>query len=744
MGIFNQQPNYNQSYTTGKRGITGPQGPPGPKGVGFNLTSDGNYDVVNKKLVNVAEGTNSDDAVNKRQVDNELNKKADLTKSSAQVFQSRVQVPDFVLASHSVSDIVNLKHINNTFLSKISGGIMDNVIQFNPSVDNNKKQIHNLGSPQFNSSASNKKYVDDSVSNKLDKSGGLMTGNIDMNNKRIYNLAQPNDNNQPATKIWSENKFNNKIANLADPTSNNDVVNKSYVDTKLATKANSSVLQNVMRQTLYKADKAELNNYLKLDGTNSMTGDLNMSNNQITHLSDPKNATDAINKQYLEKSHVKPSHYNNEFKYLMTNRLAWTDLEPNNIDSFDITKIDNLMPQDGNYHQYNHKVLYTTIIKDQQGGYSYKMGINCYQLDKDKDHTLCIEILNSDYQLWHKSVATIDKTTSKGVSVAGFTVQKFSHRYTNSSGNTAYMYYIKIIVNFQKTVSGTFYSLDLYVNIPQTGIDINTYPKNWTNNWMIAYGVFGKVSSIDPQKTYDYHTAFDIKPTEVVYNVDLDMNRKKILNISPDRTINNSAATVKMVNDLEAKLSPHTKNNVYRKIFEEFYDLSDASIYKIQTRRFGVVFTGLLPNIYFANMFIANIEEGGLRIQNKPISLRLFGKKSFTLCVVMQLWLNRNMYIKTFMRDGADEMPHLIYDKTTKKLKLQTNGLTGSTNETSITVPNSFNGKRVVFWLTKKGTGGNFTVKASISNYSGTLTISSELASQSNYTFKISSEDTKI
>ena len=151
---------------------------------------------------------------------------------------------------------------------------------------------------------------------------------------------------------------------------------------------------------------------------------------------------------------------------------------------------------------------------------------------------------------------------------------------TNSGGNTAYMYYIKIIVNFQKTVSGTFYSLDLYVNIPQKGIDLNTYPKNWTNNWMIAYGVFGKVSSIDPQKTYDYHTAFDIKPTEVVYNVDLDMNRKKILNIAPDKTKNNSAATVKMVKDLETKLSPHTTNNAYREIFEEFYDFSDASIYK--------------------------------------------------------------------------------------------------------------------------------------------------------------------
>ena len=92
----------------------------------------------------------------------------------------------------------------------------------------------------------------------------------------------------------------------------------------------------------------------------------------------------------MKKSHVKPSNYNSEFKYLMTNKLAWTDHQA---DSFDITKIDNLMPQDGNYHQYNNKILYTTIIEDKQGGYSYKMGINCYQLDKDKDYTLCTEIL---------------------------------------------------------------------------------------------------------------------------------------------------------------------------------------------------------------------------------------------------------------------------------------------------------------------------------------------------------------
>ena len=542
---------------------------------------------------------------------------------------------------------------------------------------------------------------------------------------------------------------NNKITYLAKPTDDKYGVNKKYIDDnylKLSggTMTGHIILNNAVLTSQYQAISRSTGNAFFVQITNPyIYHQFNMVKNKIINLGDPTDGTNAVNKQYLEKLHVKPSHYNNEFKYLMTNRLASTDLEPNNIDSFDINKIDDLMPQNGNYHQYNHKVPYTTIIKDEQGGYSYKMGINCYQLDKDKDYTLCIEILNADYQLWHKSIATIDKTTSKGVSVAGFTVQTFSHRYTNSSGNTAYMYYIKIIVNFQKTVSGTFYSLDLYVDIPQKGIDLKTYPQNWTNNWMIAYGIFGKVSSIDPQKTYDYHTAFDIKPTEVVYNVDLDMNRKRILNIAPDKTKNNSAATVKMVKDLDTKLSPYTTNNAYREIFEEFYDLSDASNYKIIIGVSGIMVSGILPNIYFPRMDIANIWEGGLRITNTTLRLELFSKRNFTLCVVMRLWLNRSFSIKTLMSNGAYEKPHLIYDKTTKKLKLQTNGH-GSTNETSITLLNSFNGKRVVFWLTKKGTGGDVTVKASISNHSGTLTLSSALTSQSTYTFRIFSEDTVI
>ena len=68
----------------------------------------------------------------------------------------------------------------------------------------------------------------------------------------------------------------------------------------------------------------------------------------------------------------------------------------------------------------------------------------------------------------------------------------------------------------------------------------------------------------------------------------------------------------------------------------------------------------------------------------------------------------------------------------------------GATNETSITLLNSFNVKPVVFWLTKKGAGATPTVNASISNYFAALTLNSALASQNNYTLRIFSDDAII
>ena len=242
----------------------------------------------------------------------------------------------------------------------------------------------------------------------------------------------------------------------------------------------------------------------------------------------------------------------------------------------------------------------------------------------------------------------------------------------------------------------------------QAGSDLGVYPTNFNKYYLIAYGTLGETMDVDPNKTHDYHTGFDIQPTKVVYNVGLDMNRKKILNIVPDKSRNHSAATVKTVNDLGTKIAPYKKNNVYREIVEEFYDFSDASNYKLTLGASGITFTGINPNITFPQMNIAIFQEGGLRLQNQTLDLTLFSKKSFTICVVMQLRRNRSMSIKTIMSNGSYEKTHLIYDHTTKKSKLHTN----DDDEDSITVLNSFNGKRVVFWLTKNGTGFRLVVKA--------------------------------
>lgn len=59
MGIFNE-------HSTGQQFAKGVQG---ASGVGFNLTADGNYDMVNEKLTNVGSPTSNADAATKKYVD---------------------------------------------------------------------------------------------------------------------------------------------------------------------------------------------------------------------------------------------------------------------------------------------------------------------------------------------------------------------------------------------------------------------------------------------------------------------------------------------------------------------------------------------------------------------------------------------------------------------------------------------------------------------------------------------------
>ena len=260
MGIFNQQPNYNQSYTKGQRGMTGPQGPPGqpgpkgdqgiqgpkgdkgPKGAtgasgtGFNLTSDRNYDMQNKKLTNAAKGTDSNDVVNKKQMDDELAKKVDksgdtmsgvlnmgsnkitglanptlssdaISKSyleSKTPFGVRDGYSNFdcqqkVLFNNKINgndiDVVNVKWIKDRYLP-FSGGAMSG------NLDMNHKLLYHINTPVNADHAVNKEYVDNGLRNKLDKAGGSLTGDLNMSNNKIINVADPESDKDGATRGW--------------------------------------------------------------------------------------------------------------------------------------------------------------------------------------------------------------------------------------------------------------------------------------------------------------------------------------------------------------------------------------------------------------------------------------------------------------------------------------------------------------------------------------------------------------
>ena len=183
--------------------------------------------------------------------------------------------------------------------------------------------------------------------------------------------------------------------------------------------------------------------------------------------------------------------------------------------------------------------------------------------------------------------------------------------------------------------SGNRFFLHILVNIPQDGTDLAVYPRQFSGVYIITYGIMGTFSNIDPDKVYDYHTAFDIKPTEVVYNVDINANNKKILNIDLDRNTSNSAATVGMVKEL----IPHTVNNLYRKYFEEVFDFTDATNYELNRSSSGVVFNSLVSitgnptrNIGIPNRTIDDIKKEGLDVTGCNISFTPpIGITKFTL-----------------------------------------------------------------------------------------------------------------
>ena len=166
MGLFNEHST--ASSDTILSGVQGPPGPQGLQGIGFKLDSDNNYDMENKKLVNVKQGTNNNDVVTKSQLDSEIAKipSVDTTqfvlKSGSTMTGSLIVPKDNYPVQGNLNKVISYEAQREIFLSKKEGGKME------ANIDMNNNTIFNVKDPTQADQATNKKYVE----NQLEKKTG--------------------------------------------------------------------------------------------------------------------------------------------------------------------------------------------------------------------------------------------------------------------------------------------------------------------------------------------------------------------------------------------------------------------------------------------------------------------------------------------------------------------------------------------------------------------------------------------
>ena len=411
-------------------------------------------------------------------------------------------------------------------------------------------------------------------------------GNYDMTHKKLKNVGEGVESSDAVTKHQLETAINSKIntspslnnyvkkdspevaADLdmkgfaiknmkVTPADDASATSRKYVDGKLNTKAN----------------KRDLNDYLKLDGSNQMQGNLQMNNNRITNLPHPQvsdeaatkdyvtismnhlpslfldrqgkskmlgdlqmngkritgltnlpNADDeATNKKYvydnISKANIKPSHSpKNVFQYLMNDVNEWSS-------EYDV-KVENFFNLAESPHSWDKRVLNITPIKNGRN-YRFRLGLQMLRMKTNESYSLIVELYNRDYKTWQRQLTYVDGT---GMWVISSSTTKFQHQY-GSSGD---LYYSKTLIKFKKTSSSPPIFVYFTVHFDVNGGDMNTYPKEFKNQvYIIAYGIEGLTDHVDPE-VYDVHEAFEIDKTKMKMLVPLDMNGKKIMNTNYD------------------------------------------------------------------------------------------------------------------------------------------------------------------------------------------------------------------
>ena len=360
---------------------------------GLKLDVNNNYDIEGKRLANVGQGVDDDDAVVMQQIaslDTSFETKlTQLKADSLQIDGSSHMTGDLDLRGNKLINpgeiemnrklITNLNTDENNDLSAVN---MITLKKFHPDVpahthevtkDIDLKELFNVIQSKQRSLNELKTHYDSLVSfeevneNFLSRQEEFpMQTQLNMNHNSITNLKDPEFGGEAATKTYVddiETKLlsdvalelikkidigeidmkGERIINLGNPLYSSDAINTSYLHSFMSA-------------------------YLNTDG-GTMEGQIDMNNNKIINLPEPTSAKDAATKDFVEKSHVSQSGLpKNVFLYQMT------DVNESSSES-NIT-VTGIKDFPNTPHTLFKKAYHFTIGKNAQNEYNARIGFN--------------------------------------------------------------------------------------------------------------------------------------------------------------------------------------------------------------------------------------------------------------------------------------------------------------------------------------------------------------------------------
>ena len=473
---------------------------------GLKLDVNNNYDIEGKRLANVGQGVDADDAVVMHQMtslDTGLETKlSQLKADSLQVDGSSHMTGDLDLRGQKLINpgeiemnrklITNLDTDENNDLSAVN---MITLKKFHPNApapthevtkDIDLKELFNVVKSKQRNLSELKTHYDSLVSFEEVKENFLsrqeefpMETQLDMNH--------------------------NSITNLKDPQFGGEAATKTYVDSSISSVVSSTAGSIATR--------------LPLSG-GTMTGPLDMGTKSISNLPTPTTSSEATSKQYVDgqlnlkvgsvvadmietevrlKKYVDDSHNTtglpkDSFRYLMEE--VDESASESGITEAAIVDFPN------SPHLYNKKAYDFKVAKDDTNLFAGRLGLNMYKLPEG-EFTLCIEFFPA------KMTGVSVNVVSASLNVGKQTTKKLPN-------------YSRSIVHLHKwRISPPEY---IYLDLKWQG---TTQDLSKEGAKLIVYGIAGSHDDV-PSDVFDAPFAFEGR--KMVMETDLDLNGHKIFN----------------------------------------------------------------------------------------------------------------------------------------------------------------------------------------------------------------------